>query len=347
MEEFERNNKSLINYDLIENWLKYARQLGLTEIEILGMAYFNSAIPTTLFHIKQNNAIIKPLENVVTNFLKSSSQRANILYLYREFYFNAIIKDKNVQHINFDEIPEHFFSKENNRYLNYQDKGDTFFKNSRLTLDFINNIGTILSDYKIDISEAFDLGHIHTNYLNSINPSASNHAVILSNVLPHYLASLVECLPKPNSISLRNDLWLFSKLLQNELGNSSYDIELQEWIWYFHNYLFYENEPGSVAIKKEWELEDENFENKMLIQTNKNLFSYYSTNNKTGNQVINREFDYIKTSEEYLNFINQKMIEDYSHGIQIIEFKNIGEKTNYLCRVFLKTIEVTFEKCKF
>jgi hypothetical protein len=240
--------------------------LGLTEIEILGMAYLNAAIPTILFHIKQNNSIIKPLENVVTNFLKSSSQRANILYLYREFYFNAIVKDDNVQHIQFEEIPEHFFSKENNRYLNYQDKGDTFFKNSRLTLDFINNIGTILSDYKIEVNEAFDLGHIHTNYLYSINPSATNHAVIFSNVLPQYLASLVECLPKPNSIALRNDLWLFSKLLQNELGNSSYDIELQQWIWYFHNYLFYENEPGSVNIKKEWNAEKEKW---AVIKRNK------------------------------------------------------------------------------
>jgi hypothetical protein len=69
MEEFEDKsnsdingtNTSLIDYELIENWLSYARQLGLTEIEILGMAYFNSAIPTILFHIEQDNSIIKPL----------------------------------------------------------------------------------------------------------------------------------------------------------------------------------------------------------------------------------------------------------------------------------------------
>jgi hypothetical protein len=355
MEEFEDksnsdingNNTSLIDYELIENWLSYARQLGLTEIEILGMAYFNSAIPTILFHIEQDNSIIKPLEKVVTNFLKSSSQRANILYIYREFYFNALVKDNNVVHIIFDEIPEYFFSEENNKYLDYKDKEETFFKNSGLSLDFINNIGKILTDYKIDVAEAFDLGHIHTNYLYSINPVATNYAIIMSNVLPDYLASLVECLPKPDSLALRNDLWLFSKLLQNELGNSSYDIELQQWMWYFHNNLFYEKEPGSVVIKKEWDLEDENFENKMLIQINKNIFLYYVTNNKTGNQKINRDIDYIKTSAEYLNFINERMIDSYSYGIQIKDFRNIGEKTNYMCRVFLKTIEVSFEKLKF
>ena len=35
-----------IDYNLIDNWKAYARQLGLTDTEMLGMAYFNSAIPT-------------------------------------------------------------------------------------------------------------------------------------------------------------------------------------------------------------------------------------------------------------------------------------------------------------
>ena len=228
-----------IDTDLISNWISYAKQLGLTENETLGMAYLNAAIPTVVVIAKEDVSVISPLQKVVSNYLSTSSEGANVITIYREFYFNASIKCKDLEHITFNGLREDFYSIKNNKYLQYTDQEETIFSNSGLTLDFIGNVGKILFEYKINILQAFNLGHIHTNYLLSINFNAASGAVIYSNVLPEYLASLVECIPKPNSLATRSDLWLFSKLLMSELGNTGYDQEFQAWIWYYHNSLFY------------------------------------------------------------------------------------------------------------
>ena len=111
--------------------------------------------------------------------------------------------------------------------------------------------------------------------------------------------------------------------------------------------MFYKDERDSVEIKQEWDLNKVDFELDMLIQINKTIFSYYKFNRKTGNQLINRENELIKKPEDYFNFINEKMFDTYSIEIDRKNFRNIGEKTNYLCRVFMKAIEVSFEKFKF
>jgi hypothetical protein len=336
-----------IDNELINNWTAYAKQIGLSEVEILGMAYFNAAIPTLTFLVKNDSSIISPLKKVVSNYLQSSNEGANVLYIYRECFFNASIKSDEIGNINFDGLPEDFFSDSNNRYLKYANQEETLFKKSGLTLDLIGNIGKILYDYNVNISQAFNLGHQHTIFLFGIHPIATSEAILLSNVLPEYLATLVDSIPKPETLALKSDLWLFTKILQKELADSEYDQDFQAWIWYYHNSLFYENKPGSVTIKEEWDLENTDFEDQMLIQINQSIFTYYRLNQKTGNQTINRTIDLVKKPEDYFNFINEKMLETYLIEIDRKNFRNIGEKTNYLCRVFLKAIEVSFEKFKF
>ena len=336
-----------LDNEFIDNWTTYAKQIGLSEIEILGMAYFNTAIPTLNFFIKNDSSVISPLKKVVSNYLHSSSEGANIIYIYREFFLNASIKSDEIENINFDGLPEDFFSDSNNRYLKYANQEETLFKKSGLTLDLIGSVGKILFDYNVTISQAFNLGHQHTNYLFGIHPIATSEALLLSNVLPEYLATLVNTIPNTEILALRSDIWLFTKLLQKELADSEYDQEFQAWIWYYHNSLFYENKPGSATIKKAWDLENTDFEDQMLIQINQSIFTYYKLNQKTGNQTINRTFDLVKKPEDYFSFINEKMLETYLIEIDRKNFRNIGEKTNYLCRVFLKAIEVSFEKFKF
>lgn len=336
-----------IDYELINNWTVYAKQLGLTDIETLGMAYFIAAIPTVTSIAKEDISVLTPLQKVVSNFMHSSDEGANILYIYREFYFNASIKSSEIEHIKFEGLQEDFFFEINNKYQKYSDQEDTLFNDSGLTLDFIGNIGKILFDYKINISQAFNLGHQHTNFLLEINFYVASKAIIFSNILPEYLATLVECIPKPDSLALRSDLWLFSKVLQLVLGHEEYDKEFEAWIWYYHNSLFYENKPGSLKIKKEWDLEKPDFERKMLLQINQTIFSYYKSNRKTGNQSINRTLKLVNKIEDYFGFINEKMLDSYSLEIDRKNFRNIGEKTNYLCLVFIKAIEVSFEKFKF
>jgi hypothetical protein len=343
------SGKSNVQLDisLIESWTKYANQLGLSEVEILGMAYFNSAIPTAVFIAKKNVDIISPLQKVVSNYMQSSNHGANVLYLYREFYFNSKTKNRDLVPVKLQGLPTDFFSDGNNRYLKYYGSNDNLFHKSGITLDFIENLGRILLDYDVTIPEAFNLGHTHSNYLLSIDFPAASEAIILSNVLPIYLATLVESIPRPDNLALNHDLWLFSKILIEELRNSDYDPEFQEWVWYFHNSLFYEKKPGTTEVKQNWKLENPDFELEMMIEVNKSIFLFYKSNRRIGNQIINKSGDTVKDFQEYFNYVNNKMISNYSIEINRNEFRNIGEKTNYLCQVFMKTIEISFEKFSF
>jgi hypothetical protein len=336
-----------LDFQLIENWNEYAKQLGLSEIEILGMAYFNAAIPTAVFIAKKNVAIISPLQKVVSNYMQSSSEGANVLFLYREFYFNSKTKNKELEHIKYQGLPNDFFSDVHNRYLKYSESEDNLFRKSGVTLDFLENLGKILFDYKVTIPQAFNLGHIHSNYLLGVDFPAASSAIILSNVLPIYLATLVESIPRPDNLALNQELWLFSKILIEELRNSEFDPEFQEWVWYFHNTLFYEKKPGTTEIKQDWKLENQDFTLEMVVAVNKNIFHYYNLNRKIGNQKINTSGDSIKDFQEFIFHINNKMKDKYSIGFNKKEFRNIGEKTNYLCIVFMMAIKVSFEKFNF
>ena len=80
-------------------------------------------------------------------------------------------------------------------------------------------MGKILEDYNINILEAFQLGHSHMNFLLNTNSrlNAAN-AVIMSNILPHYLAGIIEMIPNPDSLNSRTDLWIFSKIFHQTIS---------------------------------------------------------------------------------------------------------------------------------
>ena len=57
------------------------------------------------------------------------------------------------------------------------------------------------------------------------------------------------------------DLWIFSKIFHQTISiELEGDQSFTEWLWYIHNAIFYENEPGSTKIKSEWSIDDPNFE---------------------------------------------------------------------------------------
>lgn len=53
-----------IDYELINNWTVYAKQLGLTDIESLGMAYFIAAIPTVTSIAKEDIFCLSPFRKL-------------------------------------------------------------------------------------------------------------------------------------------------------------------------------------------------------------------------------------------------------------------------------------------
>jgi hypothetical protein len=343
---FKKKDKES-NYDLINQWTGYCHDLGLTQTQILGLAYFNSAIPTVLSFVNQNEEILSPLSKVVKDIGKTSSSEANALYLYREFHFNAKSRYTSILPIELENLPQDFFEG-NNKYLNYIENNKGMLINSRLTVLLIQELGKILNDYNVDLKKAFELGHFHSNFfLNTLNGGLNySQAIIMSNTLPHYIASAVEIIPFPNSLAVDKDLWLFSKILYPVLNDALNDSELREWIWYYHNSIFYEDKPGSTKIKEEWSITDPNFEINMLTKVMDTLPSYYKSNQKIGMQKrgIGPKFE---KWEEFYPLLNSKMINEYEIQSPTTTFLNQGELCNYFAFKFIATIQTILEHSEF
>ncbi len=341
------------DHKLISDWNAYAVQTGLSVTEIPGMAYLSTAIPTVLSKVRRDETISEQLEKVVSNLNQTSAGGEFVLNIYREFYFNALSKCKKISRLNMEGLPEDFYSDEHNNYMKYNSSDtsqsgssaeSSFFLISGAAVELAKNTGKILLDHNADIRQAFNLGHLHANYLLSVNYTAANNAILYSNILPAYASSLIRAISDPDGIALRADVWLFSKVLHHILQKSKYDIEFRSWIWDYHNLLFYEDKSGAGEVKKEWDLSDEYFEIKMLIKVYKSLYSYYRSNKHTGDQFINKSGGSVHTWEEYLDCIRSKLKAEHSIGLKTGEFINAGERANYYCLIFLKSVEIYLEK---
>jgi hypothetical protein len=340
---FNLFKKKESNDDFIKQWQNYCLTLGLTEGQILGLAYFNSALPTVLSGVNQNEGILSPLTKVVKEIGKSSSLGANPLYLYREFYFNARARNNEISHVKMDDLPADFFN-DNNKYLKHCEVNSGMLMNSRLTVLLIQEVGKILMDYKINLSTSFELGHYHSNFfLRGANFSHNyTQAILMSNSLPQYIATAIEILPNPNCLALNEDLWLFSKILHPVLQDYTDDEELKAWLWFFHNAIFYENKPGSVKIKNEWNLSDPNFEINMISKIMDVLPMYYQVNPKIGNQKIG-EGPYIGNWEEFFPLLNLRMRDEFELESPTTTFTNQGEMCNYMTIKYIAVIKTIFE----
>lgn len=332
------------NNELLNCWLSLSQENGLSEEQLLGLAYFNSAIPTVLANACKDESIIIPLGEVIKDIGKSSSEGANVLYLYREMYFNAVTRDSEINPLDLEGIENDFFYPNINPYQIYADEEFGFFLKSRLTLMLIQRIGKILEDYNINIQEAFELGHYHMNFLLQTSSELNvSKAVIMSNILPHYVARIVEIIPNPDSISLHSDLWIFSKIFFQTISDEFSDDKLfSEWLWYFHNGIFFKSEVGSTEVKSEWSLDDPRFEIKMLEAIMATLPSFFKINDKVGNQAINTGKGFEKW-EEFFPLLNDKLREEYEVESPCKNFINMGETCNYLAYKFIASVQTILE----
>lgn len=342
---FKKKNKS--NNELLEIWLNFARENGFSEGQILGLAYFNSAIPTVLADVNQDQTIVAPLQNVISDVGIASSEGANVLYLYKELFYAGSTNDNELKPLTLEGIPADFFSLDDNPYFKYSHSEFGFFKKSRVSVMLIQRMGKILEDYKISIPEAFQLGHSHMNFLLSTTSRLSAaSAVIMSNILPHYLAGVIEMIPNTNSLNSRKDLWIFSKIFYQTISDEFADDTLFcEWLWFFHNAIFYVNEPGSTEVKPEWSLDDPNFEISMLKTIMELLPSFYKGNNSIGNQQINSGKSFSKW-EDFFPILNEHLKTNYGVQSPTDTFVNKGEACNYLAYKFIASSQIILGNSK-
>ena len=140
----KKKNKS--NSDLLNLWLNFARENGFSEGQILGLAYFNSAIPTVLANVNQDQTIVAPLQNVISDLGNTSSEGANVLYLFKELYYAASTNDNEIKPLTLEGVSDDFFSQDDNSYFKYSSPEFGFFKKSRVSVMLIQRMGKILED---------------------------------------------------------------------------------------------------------------------------------------------------------------------------------------------------------
>ncbi len=261
--------------------------------------------------------------------------------MFKELYFAASINEKELNPLTLDGIPDGFFSQDENPYVKYATSEFGFFKKSRVSVMLIQRMGKILEDYNISASEAFQLGHSHMNFLLSTSSRLSTvNAVVMSNILPHYLAGIIEMIPKTDSLNHHVDLWIFSKIFHQTISiELEGDQSFTEWLWYIHNAIFYENEPGSTKVKSEWSIDDPNFEIKMLEAIMSFLPSFYRGNKNIGNQQINLGESFSKW-EEFFPILNKHLKINYGVNSPNATFINKGEACNYLVLKFIAACQV-------
>lgn len=338
---FKKNKQeSKINHSLIQDWSKLCNDNGLSQGQILGCAYHTSMISTVLASTNENWGILKPLESVVPEIGINSSEGANVLYIYREYYWLATNWDGDIKPFPFQGLPNDFFNEEN-PYSKYFNSEFGFFLKSRASILLLQRIGKILEDYNISLEQSFVLGHGHANFLLSTSVSLSAaKSVIMANILPYYTAELIDYLPKNSDKSPLRNLWLFSRVFHRVISTEfENDQRFQEWLWYFHNAIFYENIPGSQEIKAEWSIDDPNFELKMFesIMSNTNAFHTQSNNLGLFKPVQNIDFD---KWEEFFPLLNNHLKEKYKVRSPNPQFINYGEVCNYLAFKFIAAVEL-------
>ena len=333
--------------ELINKWQSYCQEIGLTEGQILGLAYFNAAIPTVLAFVNKDKNFINPLYGIVNDIGKESSKEAYIFELYRVFYFNAKSRNEEILPIISENVNYSFYEKDN-IYLDHFESNSGMLMNSRLSVLLIQELGDILSENKINLNNAFELGHYHSNYFLKSHTNGFNFAsaLIISNILPQYIAAAIDIFPLKNEAILNDDFWLFSKIFATVLKDSSENEEFKEWLWFYHNAIFYENKIGSIKIKSEWSLDDPEFEIKMLRYIMDNLPNYYNSKQNIGIQ-RNDQGTKFKNWKDFYILLNNRMNEDFDLESPNEIFINKGELCNYLAYKFIAVVKTVFEHREF
>jgi len=246
MKEFLENNKSL----------------GLaSQAETIGFWYFTSIIPSVLSFINQDDSIIEPLlpfftdeAKANTNIQLEENSKEVAILIFREFYFCSSSTSEKIEEPSLDFVKIRFESETNN-YLEIPQSFKEYFKNLRF-VKLIGSIGNILVKNEIiKFREVLSLAFTHHNFWKySPDGLSFSNSVILSNILPTYMADVINSIPNPTHFNSNPDLWPLSKEISNRIHDENYSLDenTKKWIWLVHNFVFYVNERNSTKRKEKY-----------------------------------------------------------------------------------------------
>jgi hypothetical protein len=229
----------------IENWNINLEQIGISDPHTLGFAYLTGSVSKVLSVINNKPQEITPLMPLLQENSKLPLSSEVIRELGTDIFIELLFAGKSNDEEKLIQIPDRF---QNISFLNSTNK--YFYAESNCWTincayrDLIKSIGEKIQG-KLTKEQALVLGYLHAEMTlkNEAEQKAYIGAVILSNIQPTYLANVMNTFPLPGEFCSSPDRWVFSKEIYSRLSDQKYslDVEAQNWVMRFHDFLFFEN----------------------------------------------------------------------------------------------------------
>ena len=327
----------------------------------MGLAYMAGCIPTVLAHVNQDKSILNKLKQVIQDFgaahvkIAGEDKYGSALMIFRQLYFKASLTLE--EKINAPELPPEIvqltqsegidlFAFANNNFNAFSDivKNSEYYK--LLTgHHLIENIGSILQKEGCELGSALSLGHAHANFwINGQNGLSFCSSVIVSNVFPTYLASIINSIPQPEELTSKPNVWLFSKELNCRLHETvldTFDEPTKHWIWNLHNRLFYTDNIETPTLIEEYKNTDGL--NNILSQLFLHINQYNNHSPLTSKYFgFYNHFPTEKEWPEFIDKVNSRM-EEYFGIDKPSKFNNLGELYSFFSYRFIAAITLYFD----
>lgn len=268
-------------------------------------------------------------------FINSLSYQTS-LEIYKEYYLNSINISDEVDKPQNNEI-KRLLKFEENKYQKFTGTETESVKNNR-TLALFQSIGEIIlkNNQNIGPLDVLRLG-LETSRFWCISPDNLSYTASwsYSNILPTYIADVINSIPQPDNPNSNPETWLMSKEISNRIHNEKYnlDLETKKWIWSIHNFIFYINDPDRIELKTKYK--DINGMNDMLSDIYLNIGSFDNL------QSSKYQFSHVYSSRdhwnEFLEDLNENVSLDYGIDIKN-DFSNIGELYSFWSFRFVNAV---------
>lgn len=345
-----------------ENYKQNIANLGIDDDLKIGLNYYAGCLGAVSSWMNNDNKITnslafeKDLPESIKNIESDDNSLASRILI--ELFCCAYSIDDTIQAPSNDENDFFQFIDESeyndvdiNSYLSFPSSDKELHKFQRCSKLF-NVIGYELSSHEISTDEeAFQLGIYHFEYW--FNRSFDTNfksfyiSVLQCNILPTVFADVINSIPQPGLMQSQSDLWTFSKELDHRIKNANYDLDLEtmQWIWVFHNYIFYEQGQGPNILRDKYKNE-KGFE-LMLSDIFKSIDDFGKNFRLTSKRYkFKNDFNNDHFWQKYCAETNKKVNEDFGISNETLDFNNLGELYSFYSYRFINAMMLFLHKKK-
>lgn len=345
-----------------ENYKQNISSLEVDSDLKIGLNYYAGCLGSVSSWMNNDNKIISSLafekdlpESIINNESENNSLASKLLNELiccassLDYTISAPSNDENVFFKLIDE-PK-YNDLDINTYLSLPKSNKELFKIQRSSKLF-DALGYEISQHEISTDEeAFQLGIYHFEYWFNkgfdTNFISFYISVLQCNILPTVFADVINSIPQPGLMQSQSDIWTFSKELDHRIKNAKYDLDLEtmQWIWAFHNYIFYEQGQGPNILRDKYKNE-KGFEF-MLSDIFKSIDDFGKNFQLTSKRYkYKNDFNNDYFWQKFCAETNYKVSEDFGISNVTLDFNNLGEFYSFYSYRFINAMMLFIHKKK-